>query len=134
MRRICNYADNTARISAATIDYLCPSLQRIAGDMLSWSDLNYMKAKPEKLKFTLLGKDNNSTLTLLQVVTLKSLKVVTLQGVQIDFQLKFDDHIHLSVLCSKASIQISVLVRLSLEDIRPKWKVENNAIMYFMQF
>ena len=102
--------------------------------MLSWSDLNYMKAKPEKLKFTLLGKDNNSTLTLLQVVTLKSLKVVTLQGVQIDFQLKFDDHIHLSVLCSKASIQISVLVRLSLEDIRPKWKVENNAIMYFMQF
>ncbi len=34
-----------------------------------------------------------------------------LLGVQIDFQLKFDEHV--SVLCSKASRQINVLTKLS---------------------
>ncbi len=51
--------------------------------MLSWFDLNYMKANPEKFQFILFGKDNNSTLTLLPGVTLESLKVVKLLGVHI---------------------------------------------------
>ena len=83
----------------------------IAGVMLSWYDLNYMKANPEKFQFILSGKDNNSALTLLPGVTLESLKFVKLLGVQIDFQLKFDEHV--SVLCSKAGKQIKVLARVS---------------------
>ncbi len=47
-----NYADdNTAGTSVDTIDSLCRSLQRTAGVMLSWFDLNYMKANPEKFQF-----------------------------------------------------------------------------------
>ncbi len=71
-----------------------------------------MKANPEKFQFILFFRDNNSTLTLLTLcVTLESLNVVKLLGVQIDFQLKFDEPV--SVLCNKASRQINSLARLS---------------------
>ncbi len=57
-----NYADdNIAGTSADTIDSLCRSLQRIAGDMLSWFDLNYMTANPKKFLFLW---DDTSTLTI----------------------------------------------------------------------
>ena len=129
-----NFADdNTAGTSADTIDSLYRSLQRIAGVMLSWFDLNYMKANPDKFQFILFDKDNNSTLTLLSGVTLESLKVVKLLGVQIDFQLKFDEHV--SVLCSKASRQINVLARLSktLDQIG-KLKIMQSCILCYFNY
>ena len=79
-------------------------------------------------QFILFGKDNNSTLTLLPGVTLVSLKVVKLLGVQPDFQLKFDEHV--SLLCSKASRQINVLAKLSQTlDHIGKLKIMQSCIL-----
>ncbi len=100
--------------------------------ILSWFDLNYMKANPEKFQFILFGKDNNSTHTLLPGVTLESLIVVKLLGVKIDFYLKFDEHV--SVLCSKASRQINVLKTLSKtldQNGKLKKKMQSCILCYF---
>ncbi len=92
-----------------------------------------MKANPQKFQLIWFGKDNKSTLTLLPGVTLESIKVVKLLGIQIDFQLKFDEHV--SVLCSKTSRQINVLARLSRTlDQNGKLKIMQSCILCYFNY
>ena len=91
-----------------------------------------MKENPRKFHFALFAKENNSTPTMLLRVTLESLKVVKLLG-QIDFELKFDEHI--SALCNTASRQKSVLARLSKTfNLNGKLKIIQPCMLCYFNY
>ena len=80
--------------------------------LINWFCINCMQANPGKFQAIGVGKkthDKNLTLNVSDT-HIKCEGVVKLLGVDIDYQLNFDQHI--SYLCRKAGQQLNVLKRL----------------------
>ena len=71
-----------------------------------------MKANPIKFQAVCIGKRAHDDITPLKIdsAEIKCEDNVTLLGVNIDFMLRFDDHV--SQVCKRASKQLAVLKRI----------------------
>ena len=70
-----------------------------------------MKANPTKFQAICIGKRAHDNITSFNIdsAEIKCENNVTLLGINIDFMLRFDDHV--SQICKKASKQLAVLKR-----------------------
>ena len=69
----------------------------------SWFDKNFMTANPEKFQAICIGKKSHENIDSFHVgqTNIKCDDNVTLLGINLDYMLKFDDHV--SEICKKAS-------------------------------
>lgn len=108
-----NYADdNTLSFIHKDLLYLKSVLEQESLFLISWFDKNFMKANPEKFQAICIGKKSHENIDSFQVgqTNIKCDDNVTLLGINLDYMLKFDDHV--SEICKKASQQLAVLKRL----------------------
>ena len=108
-----NYADdNTLSYVNADCDKLKTVLESDSEKLIDWFEFNSMKANPDKFHAICLGHKaaNNIKSFKISNTEIKCDENVTLLGVNIDYQLKFDDHV--SDICKKASRQLAVLKRI----------------------
>ena len=98
--------------SSTTVDQLMKILSDETRSSLSWFQINYMKANPDKFQLLCLGKNFDAELKHLNFenATLSATQSVHILGVTIDEKLKYDEHV--SNLCKKAGKQLNVLMRL----------------------
>ena len=110
---LCNFADdNTISISAVNADELHRLVQHNTNKCIDWFNSNHMTANPSKFQSLIVGNnDNHITEFSINDEQLKfgfkinvSSEIVTLLGIQIDEQLKFD--LHIDKVCKKAAIQL----------------------------
>ena len=109
-----NYADdNTVSFSTPDLDRLIQILQSESQILLNWFHDNCMQANPEKFQAIAVGEKTYAKNLVLRIsdTEIKCEDVVKLLGIDIDYQLKFDQHV--SNLCRKAGQQLNVLKRLS---------------------
>ena len=110
---IYNYADdNTLSFIHANIEVLKKVLEDESCILIDWFFKNFMKANPSKFQAICIGKNAHDGITSFNIdsVEIKCDDNVTLLGINIDFMLRFDDHV--SEICKKASKQLAVLKRL----------------------
>ena len=110
---IYNYADdNTLSFIHANIEVLKKVLEDESCILIDCFFKNFMKANPSKFQAICIGKNAHDGITSLNIdsVEIKCDDNVTLLGINIDFMLRFDDHV--SEICKKASKQLAVLKRL----------------------
>ena len=71
-----------------------------------------MKANPDKFQAICIGKKTYDNIETFRIgeTDIKCENNVSLLGINIDFMLKFDDHV--TEICKKASKQLAVLKRL----------------------
>ena len=108
-----NYADdNTLAYQHDDCDILKSVLEEESQILITWFSDNCMKANPDKFQAICLGKKANSSIKSFNIcdTEIKCENNVNLLGVNIDFLLKFDDHV--SEICKKASRQLAVLKRI----------------------
>lgn len=108
-----NYADdNTLSHSDSNIEGLVNTLENESAILINWFSNNQMKANPEKFPAIAIGKKTKSRGLKFKLDgnEISCEDEVTLLGVTIDYQLKFDTHI--SNICKKASRQLNVLKRI----------------------
>ena len=81
-------------------------------NLISWFEDNFMKANPDKFQAICAGKKCHDHIKSFRIgdTDISCEDNVSLLGVNIDFMLKFDDHV--SDICKKASKQLAVLKRL----------------------
>ena len=109
-----NYADdNTVSFSTPDLDKLIQILQSESQILLNWFHENCMQANPDKFQAIAVGEKTFAKNLVLKISNseIKCEKLVKLFGIDIDYQLNFDQHI--SSLCRKAGQQLNVLKRLS---------------------
>ena len=75
--------------------------------------INFMKANPTKCHAICIGKRARDDITSLNIdsAEIKCEDNVTLLGINVDFMLRFDDHV--SHICKRASKQLTVLKQIS---------------------
>ena len=75
--------------------------------------INFTKANPTKFQAIFIGKraGDNITSFNIDLAEIKCEDNVTLLGINIDFILRFDDHV--SQICKRASKQLAVLKLIS---------------------
>ena len=108
-----NYADdNTLSFSSPDYDILISTLEAESQVLIDWFNDNKMQANPDKFQVLAVGKKTFAKNSSIQIQNniLSCEETVKLLGIDIDYQLKFDQHI--SNLCRKASQQLKVLKRL----------------------
>ena len=108
-----NYADdNIVSFSTPDFDELIQVIQSESQILLDWFQDNSMQANSDKFQAIAVGKRTFGKYLVLKIsdYEIKCEEVVKLLGVDIDYQLNFDQHI--GSLCRKASQQLNVLKRL----------------------
>ena len=80
--------------------------------MIQWLTENLMKANPDKFQAICIDQKTHDAISSFQLndTVIHCEDNVTLSGVNIDFYVKFNDHI--SDICKKASQQLAVLKRI----------------------
>ena len=109
---VCYFADDTT-FHACDLD-LSTLLIRLEHDSslaIEWFDSNYMKLNEDKCHLLVSGHKFESTWVKVGDSTIWESKEQKLLGVQIDKQLKFDNHVY--SLCKNAGKKLSALARLS---------------------
>ena len=110
---IYNYADdNTVAYIHKDLDILKLVLENESLNLISWFEKTFMKANPEKFQAICVGKKSHDNIKSFTIgdTDITCDDNVTLLGINIDFMLKFDDHV--SDICRKASKQLAVLKRI----------------------
>ena len=110
---IYNYADdNTVAYIHKDLNTLKLVLENESLNLISWFEDNFMKANPDKFQAICAGKKCHGNIKSFRIgdTDISCEDNVSLLGVNIDFMLKFDDHV--SDICKKASKQLAVLKRL----------------------
>ena len=105
-----NYADdNTLSFIHKDLLYLKSVLEQESLFLISWFDKNFTKANPEKFQAICIDKKSHENIDSFQVgqTNIKCDDNVTLLSINLDYMLKFDDHV--SEICKKASQQLAVL-------------------------
>ena len=108
-----NYEDdNTLSFIHKDLLYLKSVLEQESLFLISSFDKNFMKANAEKFQAICIGKKSYENIDSFQVgqTKIKCDDNVTLLGINLDYMLKFDDHV--SEICKKAAQQLAVLKRL----------------------
>ena len=110
--QVYNYADDT------TISHFHCDLNILTEILIEECTLliqrfgeNSMKASPDKFQAICIGKKTQDAIEQFQIgsTLIKCENTVTLLGVNIDFNLNFNDHV--SEICRKAAKQLAVLER-----------------------
>ena len=110
---IYNYADdNTLSFIHANLEVLKKVLEDESCNLIDCFFKNFMKANPSKFQAICMGKNAHDGITSFNIgsTEIKCDNNVTLLGINIDFMLRFDDHV--AEICKKASKQLAVLKRL----------------------
>ena len=110
---IYNYADdNTVSFIHKDFNFLKSVLESDSLNLISWFEENSMKANPDKFQAICIGKKTYENIETFRIgeTDIKRENNVSLLGINIDFMLKFDDHV--TEICIKASKQLAVLKRL----------------------
>ena len=109
---ICNYADDNHLVNESnSVDTLKVSLERDAHRAIAWFDNNYMDANPDKFQCISLDRFGRPPISIsVDGNTIPSSDSIKVLGVTLDNSLQYD--IHISILCSKASIQINAMKRI----------------------
>ena len=109
---ICNYADDNHIVNESnSVDALKVSLEKDAHRAISWFDNNYMDANPDKFQCISLDRFGRPPISIsVDGNTIPSSDSIKVLGVTLDNSLQYD--IHISNLCSKASIQINAMKRI----------------------
>ena len=110
---IYNYADdNTVSFIHKDFNFLKSVLESDSLNLISWFEENSMKANPDKFQAICIGKKTYDNIETFRIgeTDIKCENNVSLLGINIDFMLKFDDHV--TEICKKASKQLAVLKRL----------------------
>ena len=104
--------DNTLSYTHSDCTVLKSVLERDSEKLIEWFSVNNMKANPDKFQAICLGKKANDSIKSFNIASaeINCEDNVTLLGVNIDYLLKFDDHV--SDICKKASRQLAVLKRI----------------------
>ena len=108
-----NYADDTTISYCAENSYdLSSNLEMCANIVTDWFEENGMKPNPDKYQAIVFGNklDAPSSFNVKGNV-MKCVHSVKLLGIYIDSNLSFDEHI--KSICTKASRQINVIMRMS---------------------
>ena len=108
-----NYADdNTLSFIHKDFTILKSVLEQESNNLISWFFNNFMKANPDKFQAICIGKRAHDNIESFQIgqTNIKCEENVTLYCINIDFMLKFDNHV--AEICKKASKQLAVLKRL----------------------
>ena len=108
----CNYADHNHLVNESScVDTLKCSLEKDANRSISLFDENYMNANPDKFQCIFLYRFGRPPISISvggnTIPPSDSMKVL---GVSLDNSLQYDSQI--SILCSKASIQINAMKRI----------------------
>ena len=111
---LCNFADaNTISISAENVDELHRLVQLNTTKCIDWFNSNHMTANPSKFQSLIVGNNENHVKAF-QISNDFEINVsneVTLLGIQIDEQLKFDSNI--DKISKKAALQLNAIKRLA---------------------
>ena len=110
---IYNYDDdNTVSFIHEDFNFLKSVLESDSLNLISWFEENSMKANPDKFQAICIGKKTYDNIETFRIgeTDIKCENNVSLLGINIDFMLKFDDHV--TEICKKASKQLAVLNRL----------------------
>ena len=110
---IYNYADdNTLSFIYHNLEVFKNVLEDESYILIDWFFKNFMKANPTKFQAICIGKNAHDSFTSFNIdsVEIKCEDNATLLGINIDFMLRFDDHV--SEICKKASKQLAVLKHL----------------------
>ena len=108
-----NYADdNTLSFHSPDFSELIKFLQQEGKILIDWFSFNCMQANPGKFQAIAVGKKTfeKSPVFRFESVNITCEEVVKLLGVDIDFNLSFDQHI--SNICKKAAQQLNVMRRI----------------------
>ena len=109
--KVTNYADDTTPYSIeANIETLIDNLQFNTNTLLTWFDNNFFKLNPDKCKLLITNHVDDIGINVNNTI-IKAEKSVKLLGVQIDNELKFNDHI--TNLCKNANKKLHALARIS---------------------
>ena len=128
---LCNFADdNTISVTATNTDGLLQLAQINTEKYLDWFKSNGMTANPSKFQAITIGSKDKciNEFEIDQEFAIQIKKNVTLLGVQIDENLKFDSHI--DKICKKAAEQLNSLKRVArLMGDREKNIIMNSFIL-----
>jgi hypothetical protein len=116
-----NYADDTTISHCAVSPHdLAKNLENCANIVTDWFEQNMMKANPDKYQAIVFGNKTDAPVNfIVKGNVLNCVENVLLLGINIDSKLSFDEHI--KSICTKASRQINVIIRMSnLLDINVK--------------
>ena len=111
---LCNFADdNTISISAVNADELHRLVQHNTNKCMDWFNSNHMTGNPSKFQSLIVG-NNDYHITEFSINDGFKINVsseVTLLGIQIDEQLKFN--LNIDKVCKKAAVQLNAIKRLA---------------------
>ena len=109
---ICNYADDNHLVNESnSVDTYKVSLEKDAHRVISWFDNKYMDANPDKFQCISLDRFGRPPISIsVDGNTIASSDSIKVLGVTLDNSLQYD--IHISILFSKASIQINAMKRI----------------------
>ena len=112
LSEVCNFADNNTLYSSnKEFELVSRNLESDLNNVLTWFNIDSLKANPGKFQFMVLGtKDADSFVLNRGKNKIGSSTEVTLLGVKIDEQLKFKSHIE--ELCWKAAYKLHALRRI----------------------
>ena len=111
---LCNFADDiTISISAVNADELHRLVQHNTNKCIDWFNSNYIASNPSKFQSLIVGNNDNQIkeFSINDVFKINVSSEITLLGIQIDEQLKFD--LHTYKVCKKAAIQLNAIKRLA---------------------
>ena len=82
-------------ISTKILIYFKACFENESLNLISWFEKNFMKANPEKFQAICVGKKSNDNIKSFTIgdTDITCDDNVTLLGINIDFMLKFDDHV-----------------------------------------
>ena len=126
---ICNFANNnTLHSSNKEFELVSRNLESDLNNVLTWFNIDSLKANPGKFQFMVLGtKEADSFVLNIGKNKIESSTEVTLLGVKIDKQLKFKSHIE--ELCRKAAYKLHALRRIRKYLTVEKAKLLANAFI-----
>ena len=104
---LCNFADdNTISISAENVDELHRLVQLNTTKCIDWFNSYHMTANPPKFQSLIVGNNENHVkgFQISNDFEINVSNEVTLLGIQIDEQQKFDSHI--DKICKKAALKL----------------------------
>ena len=80
--------------------------------LIQWFDFNCMQANPEKFQALAVGKKTHEKQPVFKIgdIDIKCVESVKRLGADIDFRLRFDEHV--ANLCRKTAQQVNIMKRL----------------------
>jgi hypothetical protein len=128
-----NYADDNAiQHQASNLDDLIAVLENESNTAVDWLNLNEMIVNPKKFQLLISAKSNTKNLVGTPVnikgKTILSTDAIKFLGINIDIELKFNDHI--GSLCKNAGQQLNSLYRLNKDLNSESKKVLVNSFIY----